>query len=87
MIPVDEPVIRIINLSIKKSDSNDVRYYKELMNDQLDWCNDNADSIVKKAQKLYEMVTNPKESTSRSLLKRCCDFKKLEAVLAKYIAN
>ena len=87
MIPVDEPVITRINLIIKKSDSQEVRYYKNLMNDQLDWCNNNADFILKKAQKLYGIVTNPKETTSKMLLKRCCDFKKLESVLEKYLAK
>ncbi len=84
MIPVNESVIKRINLKHLASDSAEDRYYKELMNDQLDWCNDNADFIIKKAQKLYAVVTNPRESSSKVLLKRCCDFKKLEEVLNQF---
>ncbi|MEE0859364.1 MAG: type III toxin-antitoxin system ToxN/AbiQ family toxin [Acutalibacteraceae bacterium] len=87
MIPVDQSVITPLNLHIKQSDTPEDRYYKGLLNDQLDWCNDNMDLIVKKAQKLYDTVTNPKESTSKLLLKRCCDFAKLEKVLDKYISK
>lgn len=84
MIPVDRSVIKEININIKTSDSPEVVAYKELLNNQLDWCNENADRIERYAEKLYRIVSSPKRSTSAMLLKRCCDFKKLEAVLDKY---
>ena len=87
MISVDEKVIHILDLKIKPSDNSENQFYKRLLNDQLDWCNDNRDLILNKAQRLYEIVNNPQKTTSTFLLKRCCNFKKLEIVLDNYIKN
>ena len=59
---------------------------KELLNNQLDWCNDNIDNIIKKANKLYRLITQSPEK-SINLTRRCCDFKKLEAVLERRLAK
>lgn len=85
MIPVDKSVIRLLNMKAMPTTTEADRAYKHLLNDQLDWCNDNKEKILKKAQTLYNIVNNPSKSISSALLKRCCDFKKLEAVLDKYI--
>ncbi|MGN0601248.1 MAG: type III toxin-antitoxin system ToxN/AbiQ family toxin [Oscillospiraceae bacterium] len=82
MIPVDNSVIRTVDIKINPSDSQSDKYYKGLLNDQLDWCNDNQEAIEIKANKLYELVTETPDKM-RSLTRRCCNFKKLEAVLAK----
>ena len=80
MIPVDASVIRRIDLTQRLGDSAETRRYKALMNDQLDWCNENRNVIARKANKLYALITqNPERS--RALVKRCCNFKKLEALL------
>lgn len=84
MIPVSENFIKPINITPNKNDSPKDKIYKELLNNQLDWCNDNVENIVKKANKLYKFVTQTPEK-SRNLTRRCCNFKKLEEVLAKYI--
>lgn len=83
MIPVSEDFIKPINITPNKNDSPKDKIYKELLNNQLDWCNDNIENIVKKANKLYKFVTQTPEK-SRNLTRRCCNFKKLEEVLAKY---
>ena len=57
---------------------------KNLLNDQLDWCNKNKDIIINKANKLYAIVTQTPEKM-RNLTNRCCDFKRLENVLIKRI--
>lgn len=80
MIPVTESAVRRINLSANKNDDPSAARYKALLNDQLDWCNDNSELIVRKANRLYELVTEHPER-SRNLVRRCCDFKRLEAVL------
>ncbi len=49
---------------------------------QLDWCQRNQESIVKKANKLYVLVQS--EKASGFLKRRCCDFKRLEKVLRKW---
>lgn len=86
MIPVSEEFIKQININPSKNDSPKDKIYKELLNNQLDWCNDNFDNITKKANKLYKFVTQFPEK-SRNLTRRCCDFKKLEAVLEKRLAK
>lgn len=58
----------------------------ELMKKQLSFCQQNQDKIVKRANRLYEIVVNYPESNI-NLVKRCCNFKKLESVLENYIAK
>ena len=82
MIPVDENVIAPIDMVVRPSDDESVKGYKGLLNDQLDWCNANREIIVRKANKLYRLVTEHPER-ARSLVKRCCDYRKLEGVLEK----
>ena len=86
MIPITPNVITQIDIKVNSKDNKKDRAYKELLNDQLDWCNQNKDSIVKKANKLYQMVTETPDK-SRNLTRRCCDFKKLETVLEKRLAK
>lgn len=52
---------------------------------QLDWCQHNQEAIVKRANKLYAMMQS--EKTSGFLKRRCCDFRKLEAVLQKWVES
>ena len=82
MIPVEKELISLINLKINPHDTVSERKYKELLNNQLDWCNSNADAIIRKANKLYKFITETPEK-SRNLARRCCDFKRLEEVLTK----
>lgn len=83
MIPVNDVVINEIDLHIRPNDSQRDKYYKGLLNDQLDWCNDNQALIETKANKLYFLVTQMPDKM-KNLTRRCCDFKKLEAVLEKW---
>ena len=84
MIPVDRSVISPINYNIAPTDNQETRAYKNLMKDQLLWCRKNRDHIFSKAEKLYIIVTQIPEK-SRNLTRRCCDFKKLEKVLEKWL--
>lgn len=80
MIPVKNSVIIDLDLSPRPFDSPSEKAYKQLMVDQLGWCNDNRDLIRRKAAKLYDIVTTRPESAP-GLVRRCCDFKLLEGVL------
>lgn len=80
MIPVNSEVVSAIDLGIRASDSADDRAYKFLMRNQIEWCNAHADEIVRKANKLYAIVTEQPEKY-HGLVKRCCDFKRMEAAL------
>ena len=83
MIPVEDTYTIALNLRIYASDSPSDRHYKKLSMKQLDFCQQNQDAIVRKANKLYNMITSGKAS---GILKhRCCDFIKLEKVLEKQL--
>lgn len=86
MIPVDESVIIPVNLKVDMHDSPAVKHYKKMTAKQLDWCQKNQDSIVIKANKLYKIITETPEK-SRNLTHRCCNFKKLESVLEKWLSK
>ena len=82
MIPVDETVVSVIDFNIAPNDTPKSRAYKNLLKDQLNWCRKNREQIISKAEKLYVLVTqNPERA--RNLVRRCCDFGKLEIVLEK----
>lgn len=82
MIPVSQSVITPIDIRPRKSDSPSECGRKKILNIQLDWCNKNKELISRKANKLYRLVTETPDKF-RNLTRRCCDFKKLEAVLQK----
>lgn len=84
MIPVDDRLIKKIILLPFPTDSPQDIKYKDLLNDQLDWCNDNRKEIYGKASRLYDVVTRHYKGTER-IVSRCCDFKKLEAALEQYL--
>ena len=75
-----------IDLKIKQNKRKKTISYKDLMKNQLSYCQQNQDIIVKRANRLYDIVVRYPES-NRNLVKRCCNFKKLEVVLEKYIAK
>lgn len=85
MIPVDESCTIPLNLRIDGKDDVAMRRYKKMASKQLDWCQHHQEAIVKKANKLYAMVQS--EKTSVFLKRRCCDFRKLEVVLQKWVEN
>ena len=86
MLPVEDCLLTPIDLKIKPNDSEKTISYKDLMKNQLSYCQQNQDIIVKRANRLYDIVVRYPES-NRNLEKRCCNFKKLEVVLEKYIAK
>ncbi len=86
MIPVDDCVIERLDLRIKNNDNPQVKSYKRMCIKQLDWCQKNQEAIVIKANKLYTLVTQTPDKM-RNLTRRCCDFKKLEAVLERRLAK
>ncbi len=81
MVPVNHLVVYPINLKFNPKDTSEERHYKELMIDQLTYCQQNQEAIIKKANKLYSMIASGK--ANGLLKKRCCDFIKLEEILKK----
>lgn len=82
MVPVSDTVLKYVNIKKNNVDTPEKARFKKLAEKQLDWCQQNQDAIVKKANKLYQMITQTPEK-NRNLTRRCCNFKKLEAVLEK----
>lgn len=82
MIPIHREAITKIDLSFSQKDSINDRKRKSLMQDQLKWCRANAETIIRRANKVHDMIVLTPEK-NKNLTRRCCDFKKLEAVLDK----
>lgn len=86
MLPIEDMLLTPVDLRVSAHDSHKDIAYKDLMKSQLNFCQQNQDLILKRANKLYDIVANHPED-NRSLVKRCCDFKKLESILEKYISK
>ncbi len=77
MVPVPDSCLT--RLIIK--DVTDTKY-KDLLNKEYQFCQDNEERIKKKANKIYTMVV---ENKKQVLTDNSCDFKILEAGCAAYI--
>ena len=86
MIPVNKDVISKIDLSVTDKDDAKRANYKHLMQKQIRWCRNNSEVICNRANKVYKLVTQEPEK-NKNLVKRCSDFKKLEAVLKKRLSK
>lgn len=82
MIPIHEISLIKIDMKIRAIDHKEIADYKNLLTDQLSWCNSNRDKIIKKAKNLYYSITT--NSARKKLKERCCDFIILEQALKKY---
>lgn len=76
MIPVPQECLLDFDIN-KEPDDN----YRELLKNQIIWCNTNKNEIYGHAKKTYNMVL---EGRSEFHMKICCDFKKLEKASKKY---
>lgn len=72
MIPVHPNSITDIDLATYPTDSASETKYKELLINQLTWCNAHRTEIISKAQKLYSLITGG--GGWKSLTERCCNF-------------
>lgn len=84
MIPVNDSVIKKVNLKINSHDTISERKRKELLQKEIKWCRNNSELIVRRAIKVYGLAVDTPEK-NRQLTRRCCKFKKLEAVLQKRV--
>lgn len=76
MIPVD--VCNLIEFDFKKEPD---KSYRNLLYNQLAYCEKNIDIIQARAQKTYEKAVSGKVPIYRKV---CCDFKKLEGRAKSY---
>lgn len=80
MFPVIDQVIIPKNIKLEENLN-----YKELLTDQINWCNkkENSTNILKKAEALYNEITQKKENSI--FWNRCCNFKILEDKSSEYL--
>lgn len=82
MIPVHNHLLTRVEINIIPTDSKNEIDYKNLLKNQLSWCNSNRERIVQQAEKLYRIIT---DGTAREELKRrCCHFSEDERQLETY---
>ena len=72
MIPVHESCLHKVEMKIFPSDSAQEIAYKNLLSNQLSWCDSHRGLILKQAAKLYAVITDGR--AWESLAARCCDF-------------
>lgn len=82
MIPVIDTVFEFVDLKHKPSTKKE-KQYLELLKNQIEWLNENRESILKKSKRLY--LLREKKLLYPNVLKRCCNFKLLEEKISKYI--
>ena len=82
MIPIHSKSLFKIEMQPLSSDTKEDRIYKDLLNNQLDWCNANQEAILSRAAKLYNTITQGKGTPA--LINRCCCFKLNEEQYIKF---
>jgi len=82
MIPIHPNSLSKVEMQPLLSDTKEDKIYKDLLNNQLDWCNANQTLILSRAARLYNTITQGKGY--RSLIARCCCFKANEQQYIKF---
>ena len=72
MLPIHNKSLQQIVIKIRSSDTRTDVNYKNLLVNQLSWCNVHKDVILKHANKLYDLIVQKKGR--QELIDRCCDF-------------
>lgn len=72
MIPVPIDSLTKVEIKLSPADTKADIDYKNLLSNQLSWCNSNRDTILKQASKLYALITQGK--AWGNLAGRCCQF-------------
>ena len=85
MIPVRPDVVRKIEVKITHRDSEAEKHYKNLLQDQIAFCQQNQEILVKKANTLYTLVITKK--AKKALRERCLNWEKLETILDRFTVS
>ena len=84
MIPVEEALIQKIDTKIRKHDNVDTRMKKELLNKELEWCNEHVRDLINTANVLYAKYTSEDKFSARE---QCLDFKRMEIECKKFCSR
>lgn len=82
MIPIKNANFIKIDIKVKETDTKSQVDYKNLLQNQLSWCNSNRKTVSNKAAVLHKLISEKR--AGETLLKRCCDFKLLEEKACEY---
>lgn len=82
MISVPASCLIKVETHVTSSDSKEAINYKNLLSNQLSWCNSHRRLILDRAGKLYRTVVDGKGWPA--LISRCCNFRLNETQCAKY---
>ncbi|MBR4314407.1 MAG: type III toxin-antitoxin system ToxN/AbiQ family toxin [Lachnospiraceae bacterium] len=88
MIPITkenfDKLLTEVEYKINDADDIDDIKYKNLIQDQINWCNkkENKEIIYKKAKRIYNLYD--KLPSNNKLKQRCCNFKYLEKKMKEY---
>lgn len=82
MIPIHNNSVTIVNPTIQHGDSSTDIAYKNLLANQLTWCNAHKADILSKAQRLYDIIAKGK--AYQQLIDKCCNFVLDEKKLQEY---
>lgn len=74
MIPIEEEQLQLVDTTIFKRDRDNIKYYKRLCVQELEWCRNNSEVICNKANVLYKKYISNEPFTGRN---RCLNFPKL----------
>jgi protein AbiQ len=72
MIPIQPDCLVKMNPAMLPSDTHDDTAYKNLLANQLSWCNQYRNQIINQAAKLYTLITTGKARPELAV--RCCNF-------------
>lgn len=81
MIPIEEEQLQLVDTTIFKRDRENIKYYKRLCVQELEWCRVNSEVICNKANVLYKKYISNESFSGRN---RCLNFPKLESECEKY---
>ena len=82
MIPIHPSCLAAVDMKICVTDSKTEIDYKNLLANQLSWCNSNKVRILTRAEKLYRMIVTKRARPE--LARRCCNFTVDEEQYRKY---
>ena len=82
MIPVHPGSLTKVEIKIFETDSPQDIAYKNLLSNQLSWCNSHRDTILNQAEKLYRLVVDGR--AWNTLASRCCNFALDETLCVSY---
>ena len=81
MVPIEEEQLQLVDTTLFKRDRDNIKYYKQLCVQELEWCQANSEVICNKANVLYKKYISDEPFTGRN---RCLNFPKLESECEKY---